>query len=218
MIKCCIFDLDGTLLDTISTITYYVNKTFKEEGIDQITENECKYFAGNGAELLISRSLASKNYHNPEDVSRILAKYKENYDAEPLYLTEPFEGIKEMLFALKERGVKCAVISNKQHEATVPVVYSFFGDLIATARGGKEGVPLKPAPDAIYEMMKELGVSAEEVAYIGDTNVDMQTGRAFAAAKTIGVTWGFREREELLENGADVIVSKPEEILAEVLQ
>ncbi len=217
MIKCCIFDLDGTLLNTIKTITYYVNKTFSEEGLSHITEEECKLFVGDGPRNLIERALASKNYKEEGGVSRILEKYKQNYSADNLYLTEPYSGLREALSVLRERGIICAVLSNKQDEATVPVVKAFFGELVALARGAREGVPLKPFPNAALEIMKELGVSPSEVAYIGDTAVDMKTGKAFSAAKTIGVSWGFRERGELEEGGADVIVDSAEELLLEVL-
>ncbi len=217
MIKCCIFDLDGTLLDTISTITYYVNKTFAEEGIAPITEEECKFFVGDGPKMLIERALASKNYGKCGGVSRILEKYKQNYAQDKLYLTKPYDGIYDVLRALSARGIICAVLSNKQDEATVPVVKSFFGDLITLARGARDGVALKPSPDAVYEIMSELGVNPSEVVYIGDTGVDMKTGKAFSAEKTIGVAWGFRSRRELSENGADAIAENAEELLSEVL-
>ncbi len=216
MIKCCIFDLDGTLLNTLSTITYYVNKTLEQEGLSPITEEECKYFVGDGPELLIRRALASKGYLNDGGVLRILKKYKENYSASPLWLTEPYEGVMDMLRDLSEKGIACAIISNKQHEAVIPVVRSFFKDLITLARGAMAGVPLKPKPDAVYMMLNELGVLPEEVVYVGDTGVDMQTGRAFSAAKTIGVTWGFRDQQELVKSGADVVVSSTAELLSEV--
>ncbi len=217
MIKCCIFDLDGTLLNTISTISYYVNKTFAAEGIEAITEEECKSFVGDGPQKLIERALASKKRCKCGGVSRILENYKKNYASDNLYLTAPYDGIKDMLIKLSEKKIVCAVLSNKQEEATVPIVEAFFGELIKLTRGARDGVPLKPSPDAVFEIIRELGFSPSETAYIGDTGVDMKTGKAFSAKKTIGVTWGFRDSRELLENGADVIVDNAEELLSEVL-
>ena len=216
MIKCVVFDLDGTLLDTISTITYYVNRTLQSFGFEPITEDECKYFAGDGPENLIRRSLHSKGCDDEALLLTVLSRYKANYAEAPLYLTEPFSGIVDMLKSLSSRGVKVAVVSNKQDEAVADVVSHFFGELVHLSRGSRAGVPLKPAPDALFDVMHELDVKASEVAYVGDTNVDMQTGRAFGAALTVGVLWGFRERRELVENGADVIVSSVRELLSEV--
>lgn len=217
MIKCCIFDLDGTLLDTLETIRYYVNRQMTAAGLSEITAEECKYFVGDGPEQLIRRALSSRGYSDEGGVLKTLGKYKADYDSDPFYLTRPYEGICEMLRRLSDMGFKTAVISNKQHEAAEPAVRHFFGDLIDIARGSRAGVPLKPAPDAIIEIMNELGVSAADVAYIGDTGVDMRTGKTFSAAKTIGVEWGFRTRDELIENGADATVSSADELISEIL-
>lgn len=217
MIKCCIFDLDGTLLDTLKTITYYVNKTLEDEGLAPITPEECRYFAGSGPRKLIERTLFSKGINDPERVSDILKKYRSNYDSAPLYLTAPFDGITEMLDALIKNGILLGVVSNKQHESVVPSIKNFFGDRFAAVLGSREGVPLKPAPDAFYMMMEELGVEADEVCYVGDIDIDMQTGKAFGAKKTVGVSWGFRDREELVRSGADVIISSPSELVDEVI-
>ncbi len=217
MIKCCIFDLDGTLLDTLATITYYVNKTFSEEKIAPITEEECKYFAGDGPKELISRAIMAKAPKMVGETMRILARYKENCKENPIHLTAPYEGVEELLDALVKRGIKVGVASNKQNEITVPICQHFFGDRVALARGSKDGVPLKPAPDIVVQMMRELGVDKNEVLYVGDTDVDMKTGKGVGAAETVGVSWGFRTERELVENGADVIVRHPCEIL-EVIQ
>ena len=218
MIKCCIFDLDGTLLDTLSTITHYVNKTLQKAGFEAITEDECRYYAGDGPKKLIKRSLLSKGCEDEGVAAELLLKYRKNYDEEPEYLTAPFDGICELLEELKARGILVGVVSNKQDEATVPTVKHFFGDKVTLARGSKEGVPLKPAPDALFAVLSELGVLPEETVYVGDTGVDMQTGKAFGAKKTVGVLWGFRQERELWDNGADVVVSTVEELLTEVLK
>lgn len=209
--------MDGTVLDTITTITYYVNETLKKFGIREISEDECKVFVGNGARILIERIFESRKCDRAmlEDV---LASYNAAYDENPVYKTAPFDGILDLLSALKARGIKVGIVSNKPDFLTRPLARDFFGELVDLAVGGKEGVPLKPAPDAVLNMLKELSVSPDECAYIGDTGVDMQTGTNVGAALTIGVLWGFRKKEELVSHGADVIVTRPEEILGEVLK
>lgn len=209
--------MDGTVLDTITTITYYVNETLKKFGIREISEDECKVFVGNGARILIERIFESRKCDRAM-LEEVLASYNAAYDENPVYKTAPFDGILDLLSALKARGIKVGIVSNKPDFLTRPLARDFFGELVDLAVGGKEGVPLKPAPDAVLNMLKELSVSPEECAYIGDTGVDMQTGTNVGAALTIGVLWGFRKKEELVSHGADVIVTRPEEILGEVLK
>ncbi|MBO5879674.1 MAG: HAD family hydrolase [Clostridia bacterium] len=218
MIKACIFDLDGTLLDTITTITHYVNYALESQNLPPVTEEECKYFAGNGATLLIERALASKGVSDSAVFERTFAVYNAAYNAAPLHLTTVFDGVEQLISDLKSRGIKLAVLSNKPHVAVFDIVKSFFGDSFDAVFGGREGVPLKPAPDAVFAVLSELGVLPEETAYVGDTGVDMLTGKAFGARKTVGVLWGFRPAKELWEGGADAVVSTVEELLSEVLK
>ena len=213
MIKCAIFDLDGTLLDTITTITYYANLVLNKEGIREISEEECKYFVGNGAKKLIDRIMESREIKDDCVALRVYEDYNCEYNSNTLYLTEPYEGIRELLIALKDKGIKMAVLSNKPDLATKSIIPSFFPDTFSIVRGGKDGVPLKPAPDGVFEICKDLGVSEDEIMYVGDTNVDMKTGKNAGAGITVGVSWGFRTRDELVSSGADVIVDKPLEIL-----
>lgn len=217
MIKCCIFDLDGTILDTITTITHYVNVTFEKNGISPITVDECKYFAGNGARKLMERSLASKGITDAATVDRMLKEYLFAYDSKPLHLTAVFDGINEMLLKLSEKGIKLAVLSNKQDAAVKSVVENFFPGLFDDAAGGIDGVPLKPDPTAARNILKRLGFSESETAWIGDTSTDIETGKNLGAALSIGVLWGFRKRDELEEAGADLIVTHPDEIVKGVL-
>ena len=216
MIKCCVFDLDGTLLDTIATITYYVNLVFSKRNIEKITEHECKYFVGSGAKLLISRALKSRGIEDEKLAAEILGEYSAAYSADTLYLTEPYADIEEMLSLLAEKGIKLAVLSNKPDVHTKDLVAKFFPSVFKTVQGAAAGVALKPSPDALFAIFARLSVSPREVLYIGDSEVDMQTGRNAGAGKTVGVSWGFRTREELIESGADVICDSPLEILKEV--
>lgn len=217
MIKCCIFDLDGTILDTISSITHFVSKTLNKYGIEGITVEECKYLAGNGARSLITRSLHSKGIDDAAMVDKILPEYVADYDSDPWYLTKPFDGIIKLIEDLKAHGVKVAVVSNKPDSTVKIIVPHFFGDIFDAVSGIKDGVALKPDPSTGINILQELGISAAETAWIGDTYIDMETGKNLGAAINIGVLWGFRKRDELEDAGADVIVSHADEILAEIL-
>ena len=217
MIKCCIFDLDGTLLDTINSIAYYVNKTFQNHGIGTVTAEECNYFAGNGAKTLVKRALESKNSYDENTFPSLLSEYKSAYDANPTHLTEVFSGIRELIISLKEAGLKLVVLSNKPDFATKSIVKHFFGDIFDIVLGGIDGIPLKPEPKAALDVISGFGILPSETAFIGDTATDIETGKNMGAGLSIGVRWGFRPESELLGAGADVIVSKAEEIFAEVL-
>ena len=214
MIKYAIFDLDGTLLDTITTITYYINLVLRREGIREISEYECKYFVGNGSRTLIKRVMESRGITDDETTHRVWAEYNREYNLNTLYLTEPYDGIRELLCALKERNIKLAVLSNKPDDTTGDIIPSFFPDTFDIVHGGRDGIALKPSPEGVFEIYKEMGASPEETIYIGDTNVDMQTGKNAGAKITIGVLWGFRTRDELVSAGADIIVERPLEILS----
>lgn len=218
MIKCCIFDLDGTILNTITSITYFVNKTLRKYGIDTITEDECKYFAGNGARNLIIRALKSKGISDGATVETVLADYNAAYDADPLYLTEPFFGIEELLLSLSSKGIRLAVLSNKPDSTVKSIVNSFFPAMFDDVRGGVEGVPLKPSPDIPLAILSGFGISPENTAWIGDTSTDVETGINLGARLNIGVLWGFRKRDELEGAGAHFIAERPEQILSEVLR
>ncbi len=213
MKKACIFDLDGTLLDTLSTIGGYMNEALAAEGISPFPMDDYRYFVGDGARTLVRRALAAANALTEEREARVFALYNRLYDAAPNGRTVPYAGVPALLSALKEKGVKVAVLSNKPDFATRSVVASFFGEAVDIAHGGRDGIPLKPAPDGVIALLSELGVTAEECLYIGDTGVDMDTARA-ASLFGIGVTWGFRTEEELVSHGACALVDSPDEILS----
>lgn len=215
MIKFCIFDLDGTLFNTLTTITHYVNLTLSRHGIASITESECSSFIGHGAKFLIRRALSSKGIEDDELAYSLLAEYNAAYNGNTLYLTEPYEKIPELLGALKERGIRLGVLSNKPDETTNIIINSFFPGVFDDVRGGREGVALKPMPDAVLMMMRDARISADEVMYIGDTGVDIETGKAAGVKLTVGVSWGFRTKEELVSCGADIVADSPLDILSE---
>ena len=197
MIKACIFDLDGTLTNTLDSLEYSVNETMKEIGMPQITKEQCRQFVGD-----------TKLCHLEEAVEA----YARIFDANCMYKVAPYEGIPQMLQQLKESGIKLAVLSNKPDRQAVHVVEEVFGkELFDHIQGQKDGVPKKPDPTAALTIASSFGVLPEEAAYIGDSEVDLATGHA-ARMQTILVSWGFRGREALLEDGAECIVDSAEEI------
>ena len=214
MYKACIFDLDGTLTDTLESLTYSVNATLSELGLSQITEEQCKAFVGSGARKLIERSLKAAGDPELLHVEKAMEVYGRVFKENCTYHVAPYEGIEELLDTLKALGVRLAVLSNKPHLQTKDVVATFFGaDTFTCVQGQQEGIPRKPDPSAVFMIANELNAACEECLYIGDSDVDMQTGNA-AGVTTIGVTWGFRSREVLKENGAVYIVNKAEEIMS----
>lgn len=213
MIKACIFDLDGTLTNTLPTISHYANGALEKNGFLPYDEEKYKYFVGNGAKTLVERMLTAQNKMSEENFARVFGDYNRAYDAAPLERTVVYDGIFPLLEALRARGIKTAVLSNKPDFATTSVVKHFFGALFDVAHGAREGIPLKPSPEGAYLILSELGVTEpSSVLYVGDTSVDMDTGKA-AGFYTVGVKWGFREEKELQEHGADAVVSHPLEIL-----
>lgn len=214
MYKVCIFDLDGTLTDTLESLSYSVNATLKELDLGQITDEQCKAFVGNGARYLIERSLEAAGDPELARVEEAMEAYGRIFKVNCTYHVKPYPGVEKMLKTLKEKGMKLAVLSNKPHAQTQDVVQTYFGtELFDWVQGQKEGVPRKPNPQAACFIAEQLGVSSEECVYIGDSDVDMQTGNA-AGMKTVGVTWGFRSKEVLLEHGAHCTIDNAEELIA----
>lgn len=213
MIKACLFDLDGTLLDTLTTITYYCNLSLENFGFETIDKEECKYMVGSGAKKLVERMLEKIGEYNEQNYHKVYKYYMENYDANPSYLTEPYDGICDMLAELKQMGIKVGVISNKPHFATTEVCKEKIdASLTDCVRGQIEGVKIKPDPEGPMAVLETLGADGAECVYIGDTSVDMHTGKNIGAY-TVGVSWGFRSTEELRASGADAIISHPGELL-----
>lgn len=211
--KACIFDLDGTLTNTLESMTYSVNLTLKEMGLSQITKDQCRMFVGNGARVLIEESLKVSGDPKDSRIEEGMKIYGRIFDQNCTYHVTPYEGIPEMLKALKDRGIHLAVLSNKPDRQTVKVVKEIFGDNIFDyAQGQKDGIRRKPAPDGVWYLMEQMQVSKEECLYIGDSEVDAATGKN-AGLKTIGVLWGFRDRKTLETAGADHLIERPEELL-----
>jgi phosphoglycolate phosphatase len=210
----CIFDLDGTILDTIDTIAYFGNLALSRFGLSRIETEKYKYFAGNGAVKLVSRMLESVGIQDEPTFQKVFEYYIREYNKNASFKTKVFDGINELLNELIKRGVKLGVLSNKPHDATCSVVKEFFGEnTFSRCIGQRGGYPMKPNPKPALDMAQDMGANPGEVIYVGDTSVDMETGKR-AGFYTVGVLWGFRKEDELIKSGADLIVSKPLEILA----
>ena len=211
--KACIFDLDGTLTNTLESITYSVNLTLEEMGLSKITKDQCRLFVGNGARVLIEKSLKAAGDTDASRIEEGMEIYGRIFDRNCTYHVTPYEGIPEMLKALKDKGIQLAVLSNKPDRQTVKVVKAIFGEeLFDYAQGQKEGIRRKPEPDGVWYLMEQMHVSKEECLYIGDSEVDAATGRN-AGLKTIGVLWGFRDRKTLETAGVDDLIDSPDELL-----
>ena len=204
--KACIFDLDGTLTNTLESMTYSVNLTLEEMGLSKITKDQCRLFVGNGARVLMEKSLKAAGDTDASRIEEGMEIYGRIFDQNCTYHVTPYEGIPEMLKALKDKGIHLAVLSNKPDRQTVKVVKAIFGEeLFDYAQGQKEGIRRKPEPDGVWYLMEQMHVSKEECLYIGDSEVDAATGRN-AGLKTIGVLWGFRDRKTLETAGADELL------------
>lgn len=211
--KACIFDLDGTLTNTLESMTYSVNLTLEEMGLSKITKDQCRLFVGNGARVLIEKSLKAAGDTDASRIEEGMEIYGRIFDRNCTYHVTPYEGIPEMLKALKDKGIQLAVLSNKPDRQTVKVVKAIFGEeLFDYAQGQKDGIRRKPEPDGVWYLMEQMHVSKEECLYIGDSEVDAATGRN-AGLKTIGVLWGFRDRKTLETAGVDDLIDRPDELL-----
>lgn len=212
-IECAVFDLDGTLLNTIKTINYYLNFALDKNGLGHIDEASCMSFVGDGAAMLIHRALAMLGADDEENFSAVFHDYNAAYDADPYYLTEVYDGIADMLAGLKNAGIKIAVLSNKPDFATRSAVAHFFGDTFSFVAGARPEVALKPNPDALLSILSQLNIDPTRAAYIGDSDQDILTARNASVSLSISVGWGFRSREHLLSFGPSYLIDHPMEIM-----
>lgn len=213
MYRLCIFDLDGTLADTLLSIEYSVNKTLKEFGFEAITGDQCRQFIGEGARLLMERSLRAAGDEKLHKIEPVYKRYLEIFDEYCTYKAKPFEGMVPALLRLKEMGVKLSVLSNKPHDQAGKVVEDIFGPgLFDVVRGQRPDCKRKPDPAGALLLAEQFQVKPLECLYIGDTDTDMITG-CRAGMCTVGVAWGYRPEELLIESGAKHIIYRPDELL-----
>ena len=206
-----IFDLDGTLLDTLQDLAAAVNFALRKNGMEEHSIDDIRRFVGNGVRKLIERAVPDGS-KNPR-IDEVFADFRSYYMQHSLDTTKPYDGITEILQELKMRGCKMAVVSNKMMAATQELVAHFFPEIeVAIGENEVEGIRKKPAPDMVFEALNRLGAEAESAVYIGDSDVDIQTAKN-AGVPCISVLWGFRNRKFLLEHGAQHFIEKPSEII-----
>jgi len=210
--KAVLFDLDGTLLDTIEDLADSMNAALASLGLPTHPVEAYKYFVGDGLAKMAERALADE-VHEAETIEKCMAAFEEEYAARWRCKTRPYPGVAELLDACSARGVKMAVLSNKPHEATRQGVEALLaGERFDIVVGARPAWPVKPDPAAALDIAERLAVPPARFLYLGDTGTDMKTARA-AGMFPVGALWGFRTAEELLANGAKVLVERPEEVL-----
>lgn len=205
-----VFDLDGTLLDTLGDLRDSVNYALKKNNLPERTTEEIRSFVGNGIRLLIERSVPENTVLEITD--KCFSDFKEYYKDHSAILTKPYDGIIELMKALKSRGVKIAVVSNKADFAVKTLMEDYFSGIYDCAYGERAGVERKPAPDGVLGAISEIGAEIENTIYIGDSEVDVETSKN-AKLPCIAVTWGFRDKEVLESLNPEYIVDSPSDIL-----
>lgn len=210
--KIFIFDMDGTLLNTLEDLMISTNYALSQFNYPTHTLEEIRFFVGNGVAKLIERAIP--NGLNNKNYEKCLEIFKKHYAKNMYNHTSAYAGISEMLKALKNKNIKTAVVSNKFDLAVKELSNKYFGNLIDIAIGENEqaGIKKKPAPDTVFEVLNIMNLKSEDAIYIGDSDVDIMTAKN-SNMPCISVTWGFRDREFLIKNNATIIVDKPEEIL-----
>lgn len=211
MKKTVIFDLDGTLLNTLDDLADSTNYALSRFGYPTRTIEEVRQFVGNGVAKLIERAIP-EGKNNP-NFEKCLAIFKENYAQNMYNKTAPYNGIIEMLSNLKSKGIKIAVVSNKFDLAVKELCKKYFEGFIDFAAGENEaqGIRKKPAPDTVISVLNEFNFAPEDAVYVGDSDVDIMTAKN-SQMPCISVTWGFRDEKFLLENGATILINAPSEI------
>ena len=209
MIKLVIFDLDGTLLNSIEDIADALNASLEEMGYPVHKLSEFNHLVGDGVFQLCERALPDGEKHHAAELQ---SKFSQHYRKNATHKTAPYDGIKEVLEELGKRNIKLAVASNKVHEFSVEMVKNYFGDIFDIILGNAAERPKKPQPVIIYDILEYTGIDKSEAVMTGDSDVDIFTARN-AGIKSIGCEWGYRGRKELQEAGADYIASVPADIL-----
>ena len=211
--KTAIFDLDGTLINSLADLADSANDMLASYGFPQHDLDKYRYFVGNGPRKLMERCLPKEQAENADFVSEALGRYNDCYKNHLFLKTKPYEGILPMLEALQKKHIPLAICTNKQQFATEAIAEKLFPQgMFRKNLGDKEGTPRKPDPTKVLQIIKEFGVQPGEVAYLGDTSVDMETAHR-AGCLAIGVSWGFRPEQELQESGAELILHHPLELL-----
>lgn len=211
MIKAVVFDLDGTLLDTIEDLARSTNHALKLASLPEHPKKSYYSFVGNGIDKLLER--ASGSLPGSETFDLVKKEFLEYYSRHSMDKTHPYDGMNELLNKLHKKGIALAVLSNKNDSFIKVLMEKFYpGISFDVLMGKRDEYPPKPDPTSLKEVLRQLKTKEGEVLYVGDSNVDVQTAHG-ANLPCIGVTWGFRTREELIKEGAEIIADKPEDIL-----
>lgn len=212
-IKAAIFDLDGTLLNTLEDLCASTNAALAQYGYPTRTIDEVRRFVGNGVKLLMLRALGIEKPEDNADFENVFAAFRAHYAQHSNDHTRPYDGVMDLMKQLQEAGIGMAIVSNKLDAAVKQLNEIYFKQYINVAIGENEaaGVRKKPAPDTVYTALRELGIAAEDAVYIGDSEVDLATAKN-SGLPCISVTWGFRDRECLTEHGAQIFCDTPEEV------
>lgn len=211
--KACVFDLDGTLCDSVESMADCANHTMRDFGLREATIQDYKVFVGDGVDMLIKRLLRFAGDEEGVHFEEVKKRYMEYFREGCLYHVKPYPGIVEALKELKKEGALLGVLSNKPHENTKAVIRSVFGEgIFDWVQGQSDAFPRKPDPAGALYIAEQFSVKPEECMYMGDTGTDMKTGTS-AHMYTVGVEWGFRDAEELWKNGADVVAKSAEELV-----
>ena len=214
--KAAIFDLDWTLIDSLADLADSANEMLASYDFPTHPVDPFRYFVGNGSRKLIERCLPEAKQGDVALVTEALAKYKACYEKNLLHKTRPYDGIREMLQTLQQKGIPLGICTNKHQSAATAIVDTFFpAGTFMDNIGDRDGLPRKPDPQKVLLIASHMGVKPAEVAYFGDTSVDMDTAQN-AGFLAVGVTWGFRPKEELEEHGAKVLLNHPQELFEKI--
>ncbi len=213
--KAAIFDMDGTILNTLQDLQNATNYALREHNFPERTYEEVRNFVGNGVQKLIERALPEGS--SDETVQTVLTSFKTYYKVHSTDTTAPYEGIPEAIKKLREAGIKTAVVSNKPDFGVQDLVKDFFPNLFDAALGEKTGIAKKPAPDMVNSALDSLAVSKTDSVYIGDSDVDFMTAKN-SGLSFIGCSWGFKGRSFLEKLGAGTIVDNAEQLVQEILK
>lgn len=205
-----IFDLDGTLLNTLNDLAASTNYALRSINLPEHSIDDVRRFVGNGVRKLMERAIEGGDSNPLFDEA--YATFRKHYLEHGLDTTQPYPGIMDMLKELKTRGKRVAVVSNKFYDATQELVKHFFGEYVEVAIGERENIRKKPAPDTVLEAMRMLGVGKENAVYIGDSDVDFNTAKN-VGIPCISVLWGFRDKDFLQSVGATTFITSPGELL-----
>ena len=208
--KTIIFDLDGTLLDTLGDLSSSVNYALRQHGMPERSKAEVRRFLGNGMRRLIEQSVAEGT--DEKTTEAVMRDFRQYYLEHSLDETAPYDGIGELLHQLRDMNVQTAIVSNKLDPAVKELHQHFFSDTIRIAIGESPSIRRKPAPDMVDECIRLLGCDRQTCLYVGDSEVDLLTARN-ASLPCCSVSWGFRDREQLIKAGATTIIDKPEELI-----